>query len=129
MLFFCSIYIYEATSGKPVAVILRPGKTPGRPGGRSCPAPRRQGHPVAAGRFSASWRGDSHYARHEATTWCEHNRVGHVFGLAGNQVLLGKVAALAEDVALGRVNGEGEKVRRFGEFRYAAKSWKLSSAA
>ena len=58
-------------------------------------------------------------------TWCEHNRVGYVFGLAGNQVLLGKVAALAEDAALGRVNGEGEKVRRFGEFRYAAKSWKV----
>ena len=26
---FLPIYIYEATSGKPVAVILRPGKTPG----------------------------------------------------------------------------------------------------
>ena len=53
------------------------------------------------------------------------HRVGYVLGLAGNQVLLGKVAALAEDAALGRVNGEGEKVRRFGEFRYAAKSWKV----
>ena len=29
----------------------------------------------------------------------------------------------AEDAALGRLAGEGEKVRRWGDFRYAAKSW------
>jgi hypothetical protein len=65
-------------------------------------------------------RGDSHYARHEAMTWCERNHVGYVFGLAGNPVLLARVAGLAEDAALGRVAGEGDKVRRYGEFRYAA---------
>lgn len=122
---FLPIHIYEATSGKPVAVILRPGKTPG---GAEVALVLR--HVVKAvrrrwPRVDILIRGDSHYARHEAMTWCEHNRVGYVFGLAGNQVLLGKVAALAEDAALGRVNGEGEKVRRFGEFRYAAKSWKV----
>ena len=36
-------------------------------------------------------RGDSHYARPEAMSWLERNRVGYVFGLAGNQVLLAKV--------------------------------------
>ena len=122
---FLPIHIYEATSGKPVAVILRPGKTPG---GAEVALVLR--HVVKAirrrwPRVDILIRGDSHYARHEAMTWCEHNRVGYVFGLAGNQVLLGKVAALAEDAALGRVIGEGEKVRRFGEFRYAAKSWKV----
>ena len=40
-------------------------------------------------------RGDSHYARPEAMTWLERNRVGYVFGLAGNHVLLTRVAALA----------------------------------
>ena len=29
-------------------------------------------------------RGDSHYGRPEALTWCEHNRVGYVFGLTGS---------------------------------------------
>ena len=122
---FLPMHIYEAITGKPVAVILRPGKTPS---GAEVALVLR--HVVKA--IRAHWprveiliRGDSHYARHEAMTWCEHNRVGYVFGLAGNQVLLGKVAALAEDAALGRVNGEGEKVRRFGEFRYAAKSWQV----
>jgi hypothetical protein len=121
---FLPIHIYEATTGKPVAMILRPGKTPD---GTEVALVLR--HVVKA--IRARWprveiliRGDSHYARHEAMTWCEHNRVGYIFGLAGNQVLLAKVAALAEDAALGRIAGEGDKVRRYGEFRYAAKTWK-----
>ena len=53
----------------------------------------------------------------------ERHRVGYIFGLAGNPVLLRQVSPLAEDAALGRLDGEGEKVRRWGDFRYAAKSW------
>ena len=49
-------------------------------------------------------------------SWCERNRVGYVFGLAGNKVLLRRVAALAEEAALERVEGGAAKVRRFGEF-------------
>ena len=77
---FLPIHIYEATSGKPVAVILRPGKTP-------------DGAEVALvlrhviGRIRARWpavdivvRGDSHYARPEAMAWCERQRVGYIFG-------------------------------------------------
>jgi hypothetical protein len=58
-------------------------------------------------------------------TWCEQNRVGYILGLAGNPVLAARVATLAEDAALSRVAGAAEKVRRFGEFRYAAKSWQV----
>ena len=122
---FLPIHIYEATTGKPVAVILRPGKTPD---GAEVALVLR--HVVKA--IRARWprvdilvRGDSHYARPEAMTWCERNRVGYVFGLAGNQVLLARVADLAEDAARGRVEGEADKVRRFGEFRYAARSWQV----
>jgi hypothetical protein len=123
---FLPIHIYEATSGKPVAVILRPGKTPG---GAEVALVLR--HVVKA--IRARWprvdiliRGDSHYARPEAMTWCEHNRVGYMFGLAGNPVLLAKIADLAEDAAVSRAQGEAEKVRRFGAFRYAAKSWQVA---
>jgi Transposase DDE domain group 1 len=122
---FLPIHIYEATTGKPVAVILRPGKTPA---GAEVALVLR--HVVKA--IRARWprveilvRGDSHYGRPEAMTWCEHNRVGYVFGLAGNPVLAAKVTALAEDAALARVNGEAEKVRRYGEFRYAARTWQV----
>ena len=123
---FLPIHIYEANSGKPIAVILRPGKTPG---GAEVALVLR--HVVKA--IRAHWprveiliRGDSHYARQEAMTWCERNRVGYILGLAGNQILSSKAAALAEDAAVARTQGEAEKVRRFGEFRYAAKSWQVA---
>ncbi len=122
---FLPIHIYEAISGKPVAVILRPGKTPA---GAEVAMVLR--HVVKA--IRARWprveilvRGDSHYGRHEAMTWCEQNRVGYVFGLAGNKVLLSRVADLAEDAAVSRVQGEADKVRRHAELRYAAKTWKV----
>ena len=119
------MHIYEATTGKPVAVILRPGKTPD---GAEVALVLR--HVVKAirrrwPRVDILVRGDGHYARPEAMTWLERNRVGYIFGLAGNQVLLGKVAGLAEDAALGRIEGEADKVRRFGAFRYAARSWRV----
>ncbi len=47
---------------------------------------------------------DSHYGRAEAMSWLERNRVGYIFGLAGNQVLLGKVRYLAEEAAVTRVD-------------------------
>ena len=41
------------------------------------------------------------------------------------KVLLRQVSPLAEDAAFGRLDGEGEKVRRWGDFRYAARSWNV----
>ena len=58
--------------------------------------------------------------------WCERQRVGYIFGLAGNPVLRRQVSPLAEDAVLGRIAREAEKVRRYGEFGYAAKSWTSS---
>jgi hypothetical protein len=126
---FLPIHVYEATTGKPVAVVLRPGKTPD---GAEVALVLR--HVIR--RIRARWpkvdilvRGDSHYGRHEAMSWCERNRVGYVFGLAGNQVLLRRVAALAEKAALARVGGGVDKVRRFGELAYAAKTWDVERRA
>ena len=70
-------------------------------------------------------RGDSHYGRPEAMSWCERNRVAYIFGLAGNKVLLRRIAGLAEEAALEWVEGEAAKVRRYGEFAYAAKTWNV----
>jgi hypothetical protein len=123
---FQPIHIYEATTGKPVAIILRPGKTPD---GAEVTLVLRH----VIGRIRARWpaveivvRGDSHYGRPEAMAWCERKRIGYIFGLAGNALLLGRVSDLAEDAALARIDGEAQKVRRYGEFRYAAKSWKTA---
>jgi hypothetical protein len=119
------IHIYEATTGKPVAVFLRPGKTPD---GIEVALVVR--HVVRA--IRARWprvdiliRGDSHYGRPEAMAWCERHRVGYIFGLAGNKVLLRRVTAEAEQVALDRLDAPADqKVRRYAEFRYGAKTWK-----
>jgi Transposase DDE domain group 1 len=122
---FMPIHIYEATTGKPVAIFLRPGKTPD---GIEVAMVLR--HVVCA--IRARWprveiliRGDSHYGRPEAMAWCERHRVGYIFGLAGNQVLLRRVTAEAERVALDRLDAPADsKVRRYAEFRYGAKTWK-----
>jgi hypothetical protein len=121
---FLPIHIYEATTGKPVAMILRPGKTPD---GVEVALVLR--HVVKAirrrwPRIEIVIRGDSHYARPEAMAWLERNRVRYVFGLAGNRVLLNRTAALAEDAAVRRAEEDADKIRSFGDFRYAAKSWK-----
>lgn len=106
-----------------MAVILRPGKTPD---GAEVMLVLR--HMVRA--IRARWprvdilvRGDSHYSRPEAMSWCERSRVAQVFGLAGNKALLGRVAGLAETAALERVAGGAAKVRRYDALGYAAKSW------
>jgi hypothetical protein len=85
---FLPIHVYEAITGKPVAVILRPGKTPDGP-----EVALILRHVIR--RIRARWprvdilvRGDSHYGRPEAMSWCERNRVGYVFGLAGNTHIL-----------------------------------------
>jgi hypothetical protein len=56
-------------------------------------------------------------------SWCERERVGYVFGLAGNKVLLRRVTGLAEEAAVSRIEEAANKVRRFSEFAYAAKTW------
>ncbi len=130
---FQPIHIYEATTGKPVAIILRPGKTPD---GAEVTLVLRH----VIGRIRARWpaveivvRGDSHYARPEAMAWCERKRVGYIFGLSGNAVLLRRVGDLAEDGRAGaarRRGRQGPPLRRFHPLpRQAGKPSAASSPA
>jgi hypothetical protein len=122
---FLPIHIYEASSGKPVATILRPGKTPGGAEVRTILK-----HVVR--RIRANWpevailvRGDSHYGRSEALDWCEDNGLSYVFGLPGNEALRRLTRPLAEDAAVRRaLAGASGKVRRHASFPYAAQSWR-----
>jgi hypothetical protein len=120
---FLPIHIYEAGSGKPVAVILRPGKTPSGTEVRAIVkhVTRRIRRRWPSVRIC--WRGDSHYARPEAMDWCEANGVDYVFGLAGNDVLHAQVRAAADDLCVRRAQAREEKRRTWTEFRYAAGSW------
>ena len=120
---FLPIHIYEAGSGKPVAVILRAGKTPGGAEVRAVlkHITRRLRRHWPKTRIC--WRGDSHYARPEAMDWCEENGVDYIFGLAGNDVLGDHARDAADDLCVRRAEAGEEKSRAFAAFDYAAKSW------
>ena len=106
---FLPIHVYEAITGKPVAVILRPGKTPD--GAEVTLVLRHviRAHPETLARVDILVRGDSHYGRPEAMGWCERNRIAYLFGLAGNKVLLRRVTALAEAGRAGAGRGRGRQ--------------------
>ena len=120
---FLPIHVYEGTSGKLVATILRAGKTPSGAEVRTILK-----HVIK--RIRRRWplvsilvRGDSHYGRDEAMTWCEANDVAYIFGLAGNAALAYLTQPVAEEVRVERATYDGEKVRRCCALRYGAKSW------
>ena len=121
---FLPIHIYEAASGKPVAMILREGKTPSGEEVRTVLK-----HVIR--RIRRHWpkvhilvRGDSHYGRDEAMEWCEENQgIDYVFGFAGNEVLHTLTRDAADAVAVQRALSGKDKVRGFMAFRYGAKSW------
>ena len=68
-------------------------------------------------------RGDGHYGREEAMTWCETYGIDYIFGLSGNVVLDRLVEAAADDIRVRRAESQAEVLRGFAETRYAAKSW------
>ena len=68
-------------------------------------------------------RADSGFCRHKMLGWCEHKGVSYIVGLARNKRLNG-FAADWMDTAKKGFEASGDKQRLFGEFYYAAKSWK-----
>jgi hypothetical protein len=122
---FLPIHIYEGASGKPVAMILREGKTPS---GREVRTILK--HVVA--RIRRRWpkvhilvRGDGHYGRAEAMAWCEQTPgIDYIFGLPGNAVLDALTRPAADALCVERALGAAPVLRRFALLRYGAKSWK-----
>ena len=119
---FLPIHVYDTETSRPVAVILRPGKTPS---GIEVRAHLRR----LVRRIRARWpttrvlfRGDGHYARPEAMTWCEENDVDYVFGLPGTKPLSRKVDETADAVRTERAFGDKDVVRGFAETRQRAGS-------
>ena len=124
---FLPMHIYEATTGKPVAVILRPGKTPD---GAEVAMSARRVIAASAARWPESmivvaadaimvaprrWRGAS--ASASATSSVP----------AGGPLLLRQVAR-SPGAALGRLDSEGDKVRRWAISRYAARAGTSSAS-
>ena len=119
---FQPIHIFEASSGKPILSLLRPGK---RPSGEEIARVLR--HVIH--RIRRHWpqvdilvRGDSHYCAPEVLNLLREKRCDYILGLARNKTL----DALAEpwrEQCQWRWKPSLGKVRRFHQFQYAAESW------
>jgi len=126
---FLPIHIYDAATGRPVAMILRPGKTPT---GKEIRGHLRR----LVRRIRVRWpatrilvRGDGHYGRAEVMAWCEDNGIDYLFGLPGNKVLQRLVDEVADDIRTRRALEQKPVLRGYTEARYKAKSWKAERRA
>lgn len=120
---FQPIHVYDTATARPVAVLLRPGKTPS--GAEISRHLRR-----LVQRIRRHWpgtrltiRGDGHYGRPEVMAWCEANDVSYILGLPGNSVLDGLVESVSDAVRVNRAINQADVVRRYTETRYGARSW------
>jgi hypothetical protein len=126
---FLPIHIYDTTTSRPVAVLLRPGKTPS---GQEVAAHLRR----LMRRIRRHWpatkirlRGDSHYGRPEVMDFCDANGIDFVFGLAGNGVLDRAVEIAADDIRTRRALKQAPVLRGYAETNYQAKSWSKARRA
>jgi len=120
---FQPIHVYDAATQKPICFLLRPGK---RPSGieaarilRFVIRHIRRNWP----RVKITVRGDGHYGTPEVMNLLEDQGHSYIFGLPGNKTLSGLSRLWCEDVAVRRALGKKQKVRRFFQTRYGAKSW------
>ena len=121
---FLPIHIYDTATGRPVAVILRPGKTPS--GKEACAYLRRLHR-----RIRRHWpatrltiRGDGHYGRPELLDFCEKHALDYLFGVTGTKVLAAKIEDVVDPIRVQRALSAAPAVRGFAETRPRAGSWK-----
>jgi Transposase DDE domain group 1 len=120
---FLPIHVYDTATSRPVAVLLRPGKTPSgqeiRGHLRRLVRQIRRHWP----RTHITLRGDGHYGRPEVMEWCEAEGIDYAFGLPTNAVLRAAVEEAADDVRVRRAEENAPALRRYAESRYRAGSW------
>lgn len=117
---FLPLHIYEATTGRLVTTVLRPGRTP-------------KGREIAAivkrliRHIRARWprvqiiiRGDSHYGAPEVYDICEDENVWYILGLATNQ----KLQDMAYRSWWETVRAETGEYRTCTELMYQAGTWR-----
>ncbi len=123
---FLPIHIYDTERSRPVAVLLRPGKTPSgaeiRGYLRRLVRRIRRHWPTTR----ITFRGDSHYACPEVMSWCDEHNIAYVFGLAGTKPLGKKVEDAADAICTERAIQDLDVVRGFDETKHRAGSWTKS---
>ena len=126
---FLPIHVYDTATGRPIAMLLRPGKTPS---GREIVGHLRR----LLRRIRRHWpatkiilRGDSHYGRPEVMDFCDKSGIDLVFGLAGNAALDRAVDSAADDIRTRRALAQAPVLRGYAERLYRAKSWSKEQRA
>src|SRR3954468_19893548 len=120
---FLPLHIYDTQTGRPVAVLLRPGKTP--------TGVEVRGHLRRLVRWirhhwpttRITLRGDAHYGRPEVMDWCDQNGVAFIFGLAGSKPLQAKVEETADAIRTRRAVENREALRGYAETTHKARPW------
>src|SRR3954465_5851083 len=120
---FLPIHVYDTETSRPVAVVLRPGKTPGGVEVRAHLRRLVRHIRTRWHKTRITFRGDGHYARPEAMTWCEDNGIDYIFGLSGTKPLARKVDEIADDIRTRRAIENLPILRGYTETRHKAKSW------
>jgi hypothetical protein len=123
---FLPIHVYDTATGRPVAMLLRTGKTPS--GAEAAGHIRRlvrqiRGHWPTT---HITIRGDGHYGRPEVMAFCEAHDIDYVFGLPTNAVLRAdpQIVRQADACAVKRAEEQHVVLRNYAQTRYGAKSWK-----
>lgn len=123
---FLPIHVYDTATGRPVAMLLRTGKTPS--GAEAAGHIRRVVRHIRRhwAKTHITIRGDGHYGRPEVMAWCEAHGVDYVLGLPTNAVLRAdpEIVTAADACATKRAIRKYPVLRNYTETRYGAKSWK-----
>jgi hypothetical protein len=123
---FLPIHVYDTATGRPVAMLLRTGKTPS--GAEAAGHIRR-----LVRHIRRHWptthitvRGDGHYGRPEVMNFCDGHGIDYVFGLPTNAALRAapEIVVAADACAVKRAEEQRAVLRNYAETRYGAKSWK-----
>ncbi|QDK31513.1 IS1380 family transposase [Sphingomonas sp. IC081] len=123
---FLPIHVYDTATSRPVAMLLRTGKTPS--GAEAAGHIRR-----LVRHIRRHWpdthitiRGDGHYGRSEVMAFCEAHGLDYVFGLPTNAALRAdpNIVTAADACAVKRAEQDRVVLRHYAETRYSAKSWK-----
>jgi hypothetical protein len=69
------------------------------------------------------FRADSGFCRHRMFNWCDRNDIDYIVGIAKNDRLIEEAQELMHQAHVEFI-ATGQKQRLFGEFQYAAGSWK-----
>jgi hypothetical protein len=123
---FLPIHIYDTATGRPVAMLLRTGKTPS--GAEAAGHIRRLVRHIRRHwpETHITIRGDGHYGRPEVMSFCDAHGIDYVFGLPTNGALRTNpgIVAAADTCAVKRAEEQRVVLRSYAEIRYGAKSWK-----